>query len=712
VRLQGLFSRYWIFALFAAATLTVVALGWVVARDFRDSTDEARQLQLRFAEGLQLIDQLLFETAEVRRIMLYALHTTDANRQLEYVDQSRSAEARVRLLLGSPPPILSTERTRLPRESVASAWGEYLEARDEVAGLILEGSLREGVALDEAVGTARFNRVRAAIADLRSAFQADAAAQVEAERTRSSHATTRLGLIVFSALLLVAIGVHLVNRRVSLEAMVRVKTDFLTTISHELRTPLTGVIGITDLLDTGSMPAAQRELVRMLRTNATTLHGLINNVLDYSRIDAGLMALHPRRFALHVPVEEALDSVSEAAARKGLALGYVIESDVPDVIADEDRVRQILLNLLSNAVKFTDAGEIAIHVRAALEESGAAAVTITVRDTGIGIAEAVQQRVFQWFTQVEPAATRRVRGTGLGLAISDRLSRLLGGSMSVESRVGEGSIFRFVFRGAAAPAREEADAAAPRGLRVMLIHPPGIVRDQLVSLLHRWDASVFVHAGGAPPERADVVIVDGDPSSGAARASLLRNRGAWGLDRVPVVTVARMGAAGAIAAAPQEEIITTPVRMEALRCALGVAAGRARADGAARAPDLSRFDRAAVAVLVVEDNDPNRRVIRLMLNELGLDCHEAATGHDAIDAALKKRYDVILMDLHLPDIDGVKATRQIRRCRNGQHATIVALTANVVEGDEARCRAAGMDAYLQKPLKLAALGDALARFVN
>ena len=246
-RIQSI-TRSATFALLAAATLTVLALGWVVARDLRRSADAAGQLYERFGEGLDIIDDILFETGEVRRILLYALHTTDANRQLDYVDQSRSAEGRVRQLLDSRSPILSTARTRAARESVAAAWTDYLQTRDEVVGLILEGSLTEAVSLDERIGAARFNRVRSAIADLKASFEADAAVQVEAEHARASRATGRLGLIVLSALLLVAIGVFLVNRRASLEVGLRVKTEFLTTMSHELRTPLTGVIGISDLL--------------------------------------------------------------------------------------------------------------------------------------------------------------------------------------------------------------------------------------------------------------------------------------------------------------------------------------------------------------------------------------------------------------------------------------------------------------------------------
>src|SRR3989440_4104337 len=209
-------ARYWLFALLAAATLTVVALGWVVARDFRQSADAVSELYDRFGEGLDLIDNMLFETGEVRRILLYALHTSDANRQLEYVDQSRAAEGRVSQLLASRSPVVSTDGTRKARESVTLAWREYLQTRDEVIGLILEGELGQAVALDEAVGTARFNRVRDAIATLKASVEADAKAQVDAERARSASATARLALIVLSALLLVAMGVYLVNRRAAL----------------------------------------------------------------------------------------------------------------------------------------------------------------------------------------------------------------------------------------------------------------------------------------------------------------------------------------------------------------------------------------------------------------------------------------------------------------------------------------------------------------
>jgi hypothetical protein len=299
----------------------------------------------------------------------------------------------------------------------------------------------------------------------------------------------------------------------------------------------------------------------------------VNNVLDYSRIDAGLMTLVPRQFPVQAAVEEALDSVSELASRKGLALGYVVAPGVPEVIADEERVRQVLLNLLSNAVKYTETGEVGIHVDATMERDGVAAVTIKVCDTGIGIPEALQQRLFQWFSQIEPPDGTRVSGTGLGLAISDRLSRLLGGSMAVESLPGKGSTFTFVFRGVAAGAEtsDTTDDEGLRGARILAILGRGIINDQIQSCLHRWSVQMVVDDvahDSAPGGLFDAVVVEADADGGALYRSLLDNRVAWGLEHVPVITIARLHRAGERAISEPEYVVTTPLRMEALHDAL------------------------------------------------------------------------------------------------------------------------------------------------
>jgi CheY-like chemotaxis protein len=414
---------------------------------------------------------------------------------------------------------------------------------------------------------------------------------------------------------------------------------------------------------------------------------------------------------VQAPVEEALDSVSELASRKGLALGYVVAPGVPDVIADEERVRQVLLNLLSNAVKYTETGQVGIHVDAALERDGVAAVTIKVCDTGIGIPEALQQRLFHWFSQIEPPGGTRVSGTGLGLAISDRLSRLLGGSIAVESLPGKGSTFTFVFRGVAADAESEdaTDDEGLRGARVLAILGRGIINDQVQSCLHRWSVQMVAGAhDSAPDGRFDAVIVEADANGGALYHSLLDNRVAWRLERVPLITIARLNRAGDRAIDEPEYVVTTPVRMQALHDALRAATGRSPSAGERVNPQSPTFDGRRLAVLLVEDNESNRRVVAMMLGELGVDADEAAGGHEAIHRAAHRQYDVILMDVQMPDLDGLEATRRIRAQERDHRSTIVALTANVFESDEARCRAAGMDGYLQKPLSLDTLSAALS----
>jgi CheY-like chemotaxis protein len=474
-----------------------------------------------------------------------------------------------------------------------------------------------------------------------------------------------------------------------------------------LRTPLTGVIGITDLLQTAGVPAAQRELIRMLRTNATTLLALVDNVLDYSRIEAGLTMLTPRRFSVQAVVEDALDSVAGLAVRKGLALGYVIAPGVPNVVADEDRVRQVLLNLLSNAVKYTTSGEIGVYVDATPEALDVVAVAIRVRDTGAGIPEELQGRLFQWFSQIEPHGHQRVHSTGLGLAISARLSRLLGGSVTVESRYGEGSTFTLVFRGAAAGPAHAPDEDALRGTRVVAVLESGVVREQIGSLLQRWGVELVVaQDADATGGEVQALIVDTNARHRASLDMALRNR-ATSKHPVPLIAVGGLGAGDGGDGDISELRVSVPVRTQTFYDALCFATGRSvmRSDAAptARPAAISQ----GTSVLLVEDNEPNRRVVRLMLAELGLQADEAAGGMEAVERAAQRRYDIILMDVQMPDLDGLETTRRIRARERDHRATIVALTANVFESDEARCRDAGMDGYLQKPMRLDALRDAL-----
>jgi signal transduction histidine kinase/CheY-like chemotaxis protein len=708
--------RYDTMAVLALVTLIVLALGYIVARDLRQSAEETHQLYERFEEIDELTDDLLLESEDVRRILLYALHTSDANRQLQYVEQSRAAEGRVQKLLDSRPVLLDNPHMSAALQKVAEAWKQYMNVRNEVIGLILEASLNEGVALDEREGARHFDAVLKAITEMKRTFDADAERQVAEQRSRANSDITRLSIMVVSTLLGTAIGIYLFNRREAAEAAARVKSDFLATMSHELRTPLTGVVGIADLLKATDLAASQRELVRMLRSSATVLLSLINDVLDYSRIEAGLMALTPVRFSLEHVIEEALDTVTELAARKALDIGYVIEPGVPDVYVDEDRVRQVLINLLSNAVKFTESGEVAVRAAASVDGE-AATITIRVSDTGHGIPADLQHRLFQRFSQLETGPSRQAGGAGLGLAISERLSRLLGGSLTVDSREGEGSTFTFVFTAKNAGSPSAAGRSDLAGTRVAVTLATGIIGAQVRALLNAWRAETIELGGdtatGVDASAIDALVVDASAAEGTLYASLLVNRERWGVQHVPTVTVMRRPADHRDRLLPGR-VVSTPVRAQTLHDELARAIGsRSVAAAVDGAPLQDRpFDRQSLAILLVEDNDANRRVVRMMLEDLGLDADEAASGVEAVERARHRPYDLILMDVQMPDIDGLEATRRIRR-QGGRDTPpfILALTANVMESDEARCREAGMNGFLAKPLRLSTLEATIGAFV-
>ena len=828
----------------------VVSLGAVVARHLRQAAHDATLLYRRLADGLDLIDDLQFNIQETRRTLLYALHTSDANRQLEYAEQSRAAEQQVDRRLSDRSALTSASRAGPRIAALQHSWRRYLAVRDEVIGLILEGSLHEGVALDEQLGASRFNDVRAAIATLKQSFESDAAIRAAELRQHADSATRQLSALVASSLAAAIVGIYLFNRRAALEGLLRVeahkggilqavpnpiistdaagrivelneaaertfgfsraemlgasvdetvlapgargtldrllrseaksadaamprveitgrrgdgtefpmemaavthtaggeqiwtlhltdtsdrksaedqlrrakddaevatraKSDFLATMSHELRTPLTGVVGIAELLEVARHPAQRHHLTRMLRSSATALLSLVSDILDYSRIEAGLVELTPVSFSLRTCIEDAVDPVSEAGSRKGLEIGYVIDPDVPrTIVADQDRVRQVLLNLLSNAVKFTDRGEVSVRVSSRPAADQAVAVVIAVRDTGVGIDQSSQAKLFHRFSQVDGTSTRQHGGAGLGLAISERLSRQLGGSLSVESTPGVGSTFTFEFIASVAQnsAAGERWPEALTGLRVLGLFAPGVVRAQVRSLLTAWGIHLVVADGIeslAADADFDVILVDADASHGRLLQAAMNGRAIDGL-RLAAVIALTHHPLGAEADRSACQIVPKPIRASALASTLAAAAGAGAHAELAATASPARFPPDSLSILLVEDNAPNRCVVQMMLTELGLRADEASGGVEAVTRARERDYDVILMDMQMPIVDGLEATRRIRAEQRRARPTILALTANVVAGDDERCRAAGMDGYLSKPLRMNVLADALA----
>jgi PAS domain S-box-containing protein len=517
----------------------------------------------------------------------------------------------------------------------------------------------------------------------------------------------------------------------------RAKSQFLATMSHEIRTPMNGVIGMTSLLIDTPLTRRQREYVEIIRSSGEALLSVINDILDFSKIESGRVDLEHEAFDVRSCVESVLDVVAPAAAAKGLDLVYDVGDTVPAaVLGDVTRLRQVILNLVGNAVKFTERGEVEVTVTASLAGDGAHELAFAVRDTGIGIAPEAQQRLFQSFTQVDASTTRKYGGTGLGLAISRRLAELMGGRLWVESVPGAGSTFRFTIR---APKVELPLVPVPspppsvRGRRLLVVDDNATNRRILVTMASRWGLETVAVAGAAEALASlqaatafDVVVTDMEMpgEDGVALAREIRRR--LGERAPPIGLLSSLGRresgceAGLFAAT-----LTKPARHsqvhDAIASAIASVAARHGDAGAARSPDAPPSSGGPDApratahrperILLAEDNPVNQKVAGHMLGRLGYRVDVASNGLEAVEAVERQPYDVILMDMQMPEMDGLEATRRIvaRHPDPASRPWIVALTANALQSDVEACRAAGMDDFVTKPVTVAALQGALAR---